>query len=200
MKKLALVLILCSSSVIFAQENPQEAGQSKSTVCIACHGPQGISTNPEWPNLAGQHEKYFVKQLKDIKEGKSRSAPTMTAIIANLTEQDMNDLAAYYAKMPIPEGSTPKKYLKRGEQLYRGGDLNKHIAACIACHGPKGSGNAQAGFPLLSGQHAAYTVMQLQAFKDGKRTNDLNQIMRDISSKMSPEDMEAVAYYIQGLY
>lgn len=64
----------------------------------------------------------------------------------------------------------------------------------------KGSGNAQAGFPLLSGQHAAYTIMQLQAFKDGKRTNDLNQIMQDISSKMSPEDMEAVAYYIQGLY
>lgn len=186
--------------MIFAQENPQEAGQNKSTVCTACHGPQGISTNPEWPNLAGQHEKYFVKQLKDIKEGKSRSAPTMTAIVANLNEQDIDDLAAYYAKMPVAEGSTPEKYLKRGEQLYRGGDLNKHIAACIACHGPKGSGNAQAGFPLLSGQHAAYTIMQLQAFKDGKRTNDLNQIMQDISSKMSPEDMEAVAYYIQGLY
>lgn len=200
MKKLALVLILCSSPVLFAQENPQEPAQKKSEVCTACHGPQGISMNPEWPNLAGQHEKYFVKQLKDIKEGKLRPVPTMTAIVANLNEQDMDDLAAYYAKMPITEGSTPKKYLQRGEQLYRGGDLNKHIAACIACHGPKGTGNAQAGFPLLSGQNAAYTVMQLQAFKDGKRTNDLNQIMQDISSKMSSEDMEAVAYYIQGLY
>lgn len=200
MKKLALVLILCSPPVLFAQENPQEPAQNKSAVCTACHGPQGISMNPEWPNLAGQHEKYFVKQLNDIKEGKLRPVPTMTAIVANLNEQDMDDLAAYYAKMPITEGSTPKKYLQRGEQLYRGGDLNKHIAACIACHGPKGTGNAQAGFPLLSGQNAAYTVMQLQAFKDGKRTNDLNQIMQDISSKMSSEDMEAVAYYIQGLY
>ena len=84
--------------------------------------------------------------------------------------------------------------------MYRGGDFNKHITACIACHGPKGTGNAQAGFPSISGQHAAYTIQQLQDFKEGKRKNDLNSIMRDISARMSIEDMEAVANYIAGLY
>ncbi|WP_298624890.1 c-type cytochrome [uncultured Legionella sp.] len=199
MKKLALALILCLPLGIFAQGNPQE-GQTKATVCAACHGQQGISLTPEWPNLAGQNAKYTVKQLKDIKEGKSRVAPTMIAMIANLNEQDMDDLAAFYAKMPLAEGATPKKYMQRGEQIYRGGDFEKHITACIACHGPKGTGNAQAGFPVLSGQKAAYTVLQLQAFKDAKRTNDLNHIMQDISGRMSQDDMEAVAHYIEGLY
>ena len=199
MKKLALTLILCFPAVLYAQDNPQ-TGQNKAQVCAACHGQQGISPTPEWPNLAGQHKQYLVKQLKDMKEGKLRIAPTMTAMIANLNEQDMNDLASFYAKMPLAEGSTPKKYLQRGEQIYRGGDFNKHITACIACHGPKGTGNAQAGFPVLSGQKAAYTVMQLQAFKDGKRTNDLNHIMRDISNRMTQDDMETVAHYIEGLY
>lgn len=199
MKKLALAIFLCSPLIIYAQENMQEA-QNKAAVCTACHGQQGISTNPIWPNLAGQSEKYIVKQLLDIKQNTVRSVPTMTAIMANLNEQDIHDLAAYYAKMPLAEGSTPKKYLQRGEQLYRGGDFEKHITACIACHGPKGTGNAQAGFPVLSGQHAAYTVQQLQEFKDGKRKNDLNHIMQDISGRMSQDDMEAVAHYIEGLY
>lgn len=199
MKKLALAFILCSPLIIYAQENPQ-TGQNKAAVCTACHGQQGISTNPIWPNLAGQSEKYMVKQLREIKQGTLRNVPTMTAIMANLNEQDMDDLAAYYAKMPLAEGITPKKYMQRGEQLYRGGDFEKHITACIACHGPKGTGNAQAGFPVLSGQHAAYTVLQLQEFKDGKRKNDLNHIMQDISGRMSQDDMEAVAHYIEGLY
>lgn len=183
----------------YADTTPQNI-QSKAMVCATCHGQNGVSINPEWPNLAGQHPSYFIKQLKDIKEGKTRIAPTMVGIIANLNEQDMNDLADYYAKMPLAEGSTAKKYVQRGEQLYRGGNMEKHIPACIACHGPKGTGNEQAGFPVLSGQKATYTIMQLQAFKGKMRTNDLNHIMQDISAKMSQEDIEAVANYIQGLY
>lgn len=199
MKKLALIFILCSPVVVYAQNNPS-AGQNKALVCAACHGPKGVSTNPEWPNLAGQNEKYFTKQLNDLRQGTLRNAPTMSAMIASLNPQDIDDLAAYYAKMPVAQGSSPKKFVQRGEQLYRGGDFNKHIAACIACHGPKGTGNAQAGFPVLSGQHATYTAMQLQAFKDGKRTNDYNHIMQDICGKMTQDDMEAVAHYIEGLY
>ncbi|CAM2841826.1 c-type cytochrome [Legionella worsleiensis] len=199
MKKLALTLILCFPLVLHAQENLQDV-QNKAQICAACHGPQGISSAAEWPNLAGQHQHYLVKQLKDIQQGTQRVAPTMIAMVANLSEQDMNDLASFYAKMPRAQGSTPKKYLRRGEQIYRGGDFSKHITACIACHGPNGTGNAQAGFPVLAGQKATYTVLQLQAFKDGKRSNDLNHIMRDISGRMSQDDMEAVAHYIEGLY
>jgi cytochrome c553 len=199
MKKFVLTLILFVPLILFAQENKMSEG-NKAIVCTACHGQQGNSTNPEWPNIAGQNTKYFVKQLKDMKDKSLRDAPTMSALVATLSERDMDDLAAYYAKMPLAQGSTPEKFLKRGEQIYRGGDFAKRITACIACHGPKGTGNAQAGFPVLSGQHASYTVLQLIAFKEGKRKNDLNHIMHDISSRMNQDDMEAVAHYIEGLH
>ncbi len=199
MKKFVLAIILCVSPAIYAEEKTTLVA-NKAMVCTACHGQEGNSTNPDWPNLAGQHTKYFVKQLKDMRNSNVRDAPTMKVLAATLSEQDMDDLATYYAKMPLAQGSTPKEFLRRGEQLYRGGDFAKRITACIACHGPKGTGNAQAGFPLLSGQHAAYTLLQLLAFKDGKRKNDLNHIMQDISSRMSQDDMEAVAHYIEGLH
>ncbi|WP_408607003.1 c-type cytochrome [Legionella spiritensis] len=183
-----------------AADNTGQTIAEKAAVCVACHGQQGNSSNPEWPNIAGQHAGYLRKQLLDFKQGKTRNAPAMTSILANLSDDDLTLLAGYYAAMPLAEGKTPAKYLERGEQLYRGGDLDKKITACIACHGPKGTGNGQAGFPVLSGQHAPYTILQLQLFKDHKRTNDLNSIMQDISARMSQEDMKAVAYYMQGLY
>ncbi len=199
MKKMAFFLVLCSTFTTYAT-GVFQAGQEKSVVCAACHGPKGVSSNPIWPNLAGQHASYLVKQLQNFQQKKGRDDPTMAPMVANLNEQDMEDLAAFYSSLPIPAGSTPKKYVTRGEQLYRGGDFKAHITACIACHGPRGTGNAQAGFPSLSGQPAAYTINQLQAFKDNKRTNDINSIMHDISVRMSPDDMEAVANYISGLY
>lgn len=175
------------------------AGQEKSAMCAGCHGAQGNSMNAEWPNLAGQHADYLAKQLHDYKNAKTRNAPMMTPMVTSLTDQDITDIAAFYASLPRAQGTTPEKYLVRGEKLYRSGDLSKHITACIACHGPQGSGNAQAGFPSLSGQQPAYTVQQLEAFKNKTRINDLNSIMRDISSRMSHEDMEAVAHYLHGL-
>jgi cytochrome c553 len=198
-KKISALILLALSSHALAKGN-SEAGQSKAAMCAACHGPTGVSSNPLWPTIAGQHARYLVKQLQDFKDNKTRTAPTMNAIVASLTTQDMDDLAAFYAQQPRPEGRTAQKYLKRGQSLYRGGDFTQHITACIACHGPKGTGNAEAGFPLLSGQQAEYTVTQLQAFKDKQRRNDLNGIMQDISARMSKEDMEAVAHYLTGLY
>lgn len=201
MKKLVSVVMLLSALSVQAASNPNGNIAEKAALCVACHGQQGVSPNPEWPNLAGQHSSYLLKQLQDFKAVKTRNAPTMTSIVATLTNEDMAKLAAFYAtKKPAAEGTTPEKYLKRGELLYRGGDFDKHIAACIACHGPAGAGNGQAGFPMVSGQHAAYIVQQLKAFRDGKRVNDLNSMMQSISARMSDEDMEAVAYYMQGLY
>ena len=168
--------------------------------CIACHGDLGVSVNPLWPNLAGQHEQYLLKELRNIKTGKIRNVPVMTAIMTQLNDEDLIALAAYYSYRPISIGLTPKKYLTQGERLYRGGDLSKQISACIACHGPGGEGNGQAGFPILSGQNALYTIQQLEDFSTGKRHNDLNSIIRDIAHRMNNEDMQAVAYYIQGLY
>lgn len=199
MKKFVLTMVTFLSVVLVAPKIIASEA-NKTAVCAACHGEQGNSTNPQWPNIAGQHPKYFMKQLADMKNPALRDVPVMSALVAAMNEKDMDDLAAYYAKMPLAQGSTPEKFLKRGEQIYRGGDFEKRITACIACHGPKGTGNSQAGFPVLSGQHAAYTVLQLNAFKEGKRKNDLNHIMQDISSRMSQDDMEAVAHYIEGLH
>lgn len=198
MKKLALMLVLCCTlHVVHAAD--YQAGEEKSALCVACHGPKGISSNPEWPSLAGQHRDYLAKQLLDFKEG-TRPSESMAPIVATLNDADIENLAAYYASQPLPEGVTPKKYLKRGEQLYRGGDLQKHITACIACHGPRGLGNAQAMFPVLSGQQATYTINELEQFKQNTRRNDLHAIMRDISKRMDKDDMEAIAHYVSGLH
>ncbi|KTC75323.1 cytochrome c4 [Legionella birminghamensis] len=202
MKKIVIAATLLIFSTGFAATEPQPAASrpEKISLCSACHGENGSSNNPLWPNVGGQYANYLLKQLQDYKAGKTRADASMTGIAASLTEPEMEMLANYYSKQPIVPGKTPKRYVKRGEELYRGGDFDKHITACIACHGPKGTGNGQAGFPVLSGQHAPYTIAQLKAFKDKKRSNDLNHIMQDISRRMSDEDMEAVAYYIQGLH
>ena len=178
------------------------AGEKKATVCAACHGKDGNLVSPEWPKLAGQHAKYLLKQIQAFKKGQSggRFNATMTPLVANLSQQDMEDIAAYYASQKTTIGKADPKLLKRGQQLYRGGDFSKQIPACSACHGPAGLGNGEAGFPKLSGQNAGYIVEELLDYQEGKRTSDINQIMRDITHQMSKDDMVAVASYIQGLH
>lgn len=195
-----LFLLILSASLTLNAAGDFNAGEKKSIVCAACHGAQGVSSNPQWPNLAGQHVGYLIKQIQDYQRGHDRVGVVMTPMVAALTPQDIDDLAIFFQKQPLPTGVTPKQYLQKGEQLYRGGDFEKHITACIACHGPKGTGNAQAGFPMLAGQHPEYMILQMQQFKNGQRRNDLNSIMRDISQRMSVDDMTAVAYYMAGLH
>jgi cytochrome c553 len=177
------------------------AGQEKAeTVCAACHGKDGNSVMPIWPKLAGQHANYLVLQMQAFKAGKLRSDPSMAGMMAAMSLADMENVAAFFSVQERSIGEAQAKNLPRGEALYRGGDQSKNISACIACHGPKGNGNEQAGFPALSGQQANYVVGQLQKYKSGERMTDVNHIMRDIASKMDPADMEAVANYISGLH
>lgn len=190
-------LFLIVSSV-FAGEEITE-GKSKAMICSACHGVDGVSINPEWPNLAGQHAQYLIKQLKDYQGGKTRTEPTMSPFVANLSAKDIEDIAKFYATLDKHACAQKKDNLNRGADIYRRGDIQKHITACIACHGPDGSGNAQAGFPLVAGQNARYTLKQLHAFRDKTRKNDISSIMHDITSHMSNEDMQAVADYICSL-
>jgi cytochrome c553 len=198
MQKIISFMLLCFS-MIANSAGDVAAGGKKSAVCAACHGVQGIAASPIWPNLAGQHANYLVKQLKDFKQGNLRDSSVMGPFVLALTEQDMEDLAAFYSRLPRPKANPAKGLTKAGELLYRGGDFEKHIPACIACHGPSGTGNAEAGFPMVSGQQAPYMVAQLQQFKDGKRHNDLNAIMRDTSLRLSVDEMTAVAEYMAGM-
>ena len=179
-----------------------EAGKSKTAACVACHGAGGNSMNPEWPKLAGQHGGYLYEQLKIFKLPQADS-PRFNALmygqVQALSEEDMKDIAAYYAQQATATGVADPDLAAAGEKIYRGGIPEENVAACIACHGPSGQGNAAAKFPKLAGQHATYTVNQLKAYKSGERSSDMNQMMRNIASNMSEDDMKAVAEYIQGL-
>ncbi len=193
MKKFAFVFYFFFVASVFASNF--ELGKEKSSVCAVCHGEKGVSTNPIWPNLAGQHQTYLMKQLHDFKKDKLRHSPVMVPFVAALTEEDIEAIAYFYSKQ---ERSALKMQRKNelGDRLYRSGDAIKHITACIACHGPDALGNPLAGFPVLAGQKEAYAVLQLQAFKNKTRQNDLNDIMQMIAARMNEAEMRAVSAYL----
>jgi cytochrome c553 len=151
------------------------------------------------PKLAGQAEKYLVKQLQDFKS-KARDNAVMYPMASNLSEQDMADIAAYYSSQKVQHTAVANQYIELAQKLYRGGDADRDVPACIACHGPQGNGMPAAGFPAVGGQHPEYTMATLKSFRDGKRANDENGIMRDIVAKMSDEQIEALANYLAGLH
>jgi cytochrome c553 len=174
------------------------AGAQKAAVCGACHGMTGSSVNPEWPNLAGQHESYIAQQLALFKQGVRDNALMMPMAMA-LSDQDMQDLGAHYAgQTPAGLEAEPSNW-KAGETLYRGGDAARGIPACIACHGPEGKGNAPAKYPALRAQHAVYTLSQLKAYAEGRRRTPGNDIMQVIAAKLTEDEMRALASYTQGL-
>ncbi|AKS07179.1 MULTISPECIES: c-type cytochrome [Pseudomonas] len=202
----SLLLTLGITGAAVAAEGPVKgdatAGQAKAAVCGACHGPDGNSPAPNFPKLAGQGERYLTKQMQDIKSGK-RTVLEMTGLLTNLSDQDLADIAAYFASQKGSVGAADPKLVARGEKLFRGGDLEKGLPACTGCHSPNGAGIAAAGFPHLSGQHATYIAKQLTDFRkeEAGRANDGDaMIMRTIARKLSDEDIAAVSSYIQGLH
>lgn len=175
------------------------AGKEKSQTCAACHGPDGNSTNTIWPVLAGQSIEYISKQLHDFQSGARKNAQ-MTPMAAPLSAQDIENLAAYFNSQKPKFGTAAKDSVDPGQDLYRAGDAETGVPACMACHSPDGAGNPAAVFPALHGQHADYTMAQLKAFRSGDRSNDPNAVMRTIAGRMSDDQIKAVAQYIQGLH
>jgi cytochrome c553 len=173
--------------------------------CALCHDTDGnASAHKNWPKLAGQNLNYLLKQLHDFNPKRDprhgRYNPIMSTLVASLSESEKIKIASYYAGLQGNIDTAATNSLSLGQRLYRGGDFNKGIPACLACHDPAGLGNPPAGFPRLSGQHAAYIESQLKAFRDGSRHNDKYQIMEIISQKMSDIEIQALANYISGLY
>lgn len=198
MRKLVIVAFVWLVPAV-TQGADIEAGKVKSAPCAACHGVDGNSVNPQWPKIAGQHPKYIYKQLQDFKT-KARVNPIMNAQAAGLTEQDMRNLAAYFAAQTTSPGSAGKEIPQLGEGIYRGGIAAQNLPACSACHSPAGLGNAAAVFPRLSYQHPRYVADQLRAYRARKRDNDPAGVMRDIASRMTDEQIDAVAHYVSGLH
>jgi cytochrome c553 len=175
------------------------AGKAKAAPCAACHGADGNSTNPEWPKLAGQGERYLERQLLDFKSGK-RVNPIMNGQAAPLSEADIADLAAFYASQRVRMGAADPAVVRQGERLYRGGNPSTGVAACMGCHGPSGKGNPMARFPSLSGQHPAYVAKALQDYRSGARETDPNSMMRRIAERLTDREIKAVSQYVYGLH
>jgi cytochrome c553 len=208
MKKFAIFLGLFfgTAGIAVAQSGDAEAGKEKSQVCAACHGPNGESPTDMYPHLAGQHQKYLLKQLKDFKLAsetggeEGRNNPIMMGQVASLSEEDMADLAAFYAAKDSPKGETPEDIIAKGEDLFRRGNPETNMPSCAGCHGPRGNGIGLAAFPDISGQHAAYTKSQLEMFRSGERANDPNGMMQGVTEKMTDEEIELLSKFLSGLY
>lgn len=220
MKKLFVAAALSLGLVSLVQASPMPkgdaaAGQAKAATCGACHGADGNSMAPTFPRLAGQGARYTYKQLQDFKSGR-RLNPTMQGMAMPLSDQDMADLAVYFAEQKAGTGMAKADLAKKGEKIYRGGNPAKGLAACAGCHNPAGKGIALAGFPALGGQHADYIKAQLQAFRAAgrndtvadpaqKRANDAPKAgelgpMQMVAAKLSDEEIEAVSSFISGLH
>jgi len=199
-RAVALAAAMLAASLASGQDKaPAIAGQ----VCAACHAADGNSVAPANPKIAGQFVEYLNKQLRDFKAqaGKTpaRQSAVMNGMVANLSDADMKSLAAYYAGQSLkPSAAADKELAATGQKLWRGGDAVHGIPACEGCHGPAGAG-IPAQFPRLAGQYAEYIAAQLTAFREGKRTNDLNGVMRGVAAHMNDGQIRAVAEYAAGL-
>ena len=169
--------------------------------CVVCHAEDGNSLAPIYPNLGGQNVAYLERQMILMRDG-DRPAPLMAGQLDNMSDEDIRELAEHYAAQPAAAGQAKDVDLALGEAIYRGGILEKGVAACTACHAPNGAGNALAGFPRLAGQHPDYTIAQMTAYREGDRATDENNggVMRDVAANMTDGEIKAVANYILGLY
>ena len=196
---IAALVAFVSVTSTHAAGDPAKAQAIVNQVCAACHGVDGNSPLSANPSLAGQHSEYLLKQLTEFKSG-ARSNPVMTGMVANLSPDDMRNLAAYYsAQIPKQMGAKDKDLVAQGRKLYRGGNPSNNVAACAGCHSPNGSG-IPAQFPRLASQHADYVAAQLKSFRAGDRANDPNQMMRATAIKLTDKEIAALAEYISGLH
>ncbi len=199
MVAVAGMMVAASVQADTAKGDPAKAQQIVTTVCAACHGADGNSTNPTYPKLAGLPAAYITKQLTNFKSGE-RKNPTMSAMAAPLSPDDMLNLGAYFSeKTPKPGAAKDAALAEEGKKLFKGGNEATGVPACAACHGPAGAG-IPAEFPRLAGQHSEYIMTQLKAFRAGERANDGAKMMRMIAGKLSDQEIKAVAEYIAGLH
>lgn len=211
MKRFLLPLLFVAATVAHATEAAKPADPAKgktiaATVCVACHGADGNSTIPANPKLAGQHADYIAKQLKEFKAG-TRANPVMMGMAAPLSEEDMANVAAWFASQRQKgEQAKNRETVEAGQKLFRGGVAAKGLPACAGCHGPAGAG-IPAQYPRIAGQFADYTEAQLKAFREAGtnpnptngRANDPNKMMRMVAAKLTDYEIKALADYIAGL-
>lgn len=197
---LAGIIASCATAAAPPKGDPEKGKQIASQVCLACHGVDGNGTeptNPEFPKVAGKQPEYLLKQLKDFKTGK-RKNEIMAGMVANLTADDMANLALFYAGQKAKPGVVKNPaLLAQGKKIYMDGNPDAGVPACAGCHEADASGYAF--FPHLAGQHTEYTFLQLKRFNTGERDNDKGLAMQSVTAKMTEQEMRAVAEYLAGV-
>lgn len=207
---LLLSLIILVSGSIFAASDKAEikavkrgdpqAGSELVATCAGCHGADGNSVVGQWPTLAGQRESYTLAQLIHVQKGE-RMIESMMGLLDNYSEDQLRDIAAFYAAQEVKVGQADSINFELGQRIYRAGNLSNGVPACTGCHGPQGKGVESAGYPMLSGQKAEYVVTSLVAYKNGERVHSSNaKIMQGIAARLTTEEIRAVANYVSGLY
>lgn len=198
----SVLLLALFAAMPAMSDGDAAAGAEKASMCASCHGVDGNSMVGMWPKIAGQHEAYLARHLRLIKSN-ARSAPQMVGIAAMLSEQDMDDLAAYFASQDVAPGVADPALVSLGERIYRAGNAESGVPACMACHGPAGEGNPFSGYPALAGQHADYTATMLTRYRSGENWGEddaPSKVMNGVAEDLTDEEIAAVASYIQGLY
>jgi cytochrome c553 len=199
MKLKNLLVAFVSAFFLLAAGDPK-SGESKVAVCSACHGADGNSVVGLWPSLAGQNEKYLLKQLRLVKSG-DRVIDSMVGLLDNLDDSDLEDISAFYASKKNKVGQVEESKLELGRKLYYAGNLEKGVPSCSACHSPRGLGNGPAAYPLLSGQQPDYVAKALKDYRSGARINeDPSKIMAAIAYKLDDTEIEALSSFVHGLY
>ncbi|MCH2264321.1 MAG: cytochrome c4 [SAR86 cluster bacterium] len=187
-------------AILFLGIGNIQSGKEKSETCVACHGEDGNSVVGLWPSLAGQNINYMKKQLNLIQSGE-RSIPEMNGLLDGYTDQDVEDIAAFYASKKNKIGQASADLVEQGFKLYYAGSLEKGLPACTACHSPRGRGNSPAGFPLLSGQKTEYIAKTLKDYRlRNRQYSEQSEIMVSIAYKLDDREIDALASFINGLY
>jgi cytochrome c553 len=198
--KLKNLLVAFVSALFLLAAGDPKSGESKVAVCSACHGADGNSVVGLWPSLAGQNEKYLLKQLRLVKSG-DRVIDSMVGLLDNLEDSDLEDISAFYASKKNKVGQVEESKLELGRKLYYAGNLEKGVPSCSACHSPRGLGNGPAAYPLLSGQQPDYVAKALKDYRSGARINeDPSKIMAAIAYKLDDTEIEALSSFVHGLY
>ena len=209
-KKLLLLSLLVSSLSVFAaagemaeaksmKKGDAEKGSKLVGTCVACHGADGNSVVGQWPTLAGQRESYLFEQLEHIRD-EERVIAVMKGLLNNYSDDDLRDVSAFYASQKTKVSQADEANLALGQQIYRAGNLKSGVPACTGCHGPAGKGLESAQYPMLGGQKAEYVVTSLIAYQTGERAIDEHgKIMQGIATRLTIEEIRAVANYVSGL-
>jgi cytochrome c553 len=201
MKKLIAGVVLGVGLISMAHgAGDPEAGKANAAVCAGCHGEGGAKPiAPNYPKLSGLGEKYLHQQLTLVKDW-DRQIASMTGLLDNKSDQELQDLAAYFDSQSMPIGQADPDLVDQGQALYRGGNMASGVPSCAGCHSPNGSGIEAAGYPRLSGQNADYVAKQLTAYRDGERDAGQNAaIMMDVAAKLTDQEIKAVSSYVSGL-